>query len=217
MKFRWTLDNVGHTPGVYITQLFGEHKMDYSQFGLVGHNGLDIACPRGTLVKAIADGWIIEQTAKTSGFGLRVCQLIISDKTYVAVYGHFQKFANDDDVMWNFFARNRPVKEGDVIGYADSTGFSSGDHVHLGLYQYTPMGDKLNGGNGYGGAIDPMPFMKINLPKWVGYRKSKQKETILTFPDIDSYNKIMSGEMKLTDIFQFGDYEITLPLDKPMI
>ena len=76
--------------GVYVSQKFGQKwfaqkdmevggiqikKGDdvYKKiFGWNGHNGWDIAAPRGTPIKAMSDGFIIERTDKPTGYGLRL-------------------------------------------------------------------------------------------------------------------------------------------------
>ena len=51
------------------------------------------------------------------------------------------------------------VKQGDTIGLADNTGFSSGTHLHLSLKQTNQNGTTVNYDNGYAGAIDPWPYL----------------------------------------------------------
>ncbi len=66
-----------------------------------------------------------------------------------------------------------PIKRGDLIGFADNTGFSTGDHLHFGLKPIktanggpispedaTDVGNyqNLEQLNGYAGAIDPSPY-----------------------------------------------------------
>lgn len=179
---RQPIDNIGGNPlvynpqtSVYISQKFGQHwyiQQDTyyygklypkgtefnSIFGLKGHNGVDYAAPTGTPYYATCDGWIIEQTKKETGYGYRLC--ILDKKNRVWVYGHSEEFETkvDGQVLeadWNFNNRSYPVREGEKLGYIDSTGFSSGPHLHLGLYEYDDKGNKLNSDNGYGGAIDP--------------------------------------------------------------
>jgi len=143
-----------------IGQPFGANWVDYSQFGFKGHNGFDFPAERGEPIYAVHDGWIIEQAAKDTGFGLRISQRIRADgKHYLVVYGHMLRLENPVDVPWNWTDLSRPVKQGQIIGYVDSTGYSTGDHLHLGLYEYDLFGNKLNNNNGYGGAIDPYPYI----------------------------------------------------------
>lgn len=149
---------------IYISQKFGLNPQIYAQFGLNGHNGIDIAAPKNTPIKAVHSGWIIEQTSKETGYGLRICQRFISDnKNYLLVYGHMDHLELDQDMQWNWNDKSYWVEAGQVIGYVDSTGFSTGHHLHLGLYEYDQNGNKLNSNNGYGGAIDPLPFIKENV------------------------------------------------------
>ncbi len=63
------------------------------------------------------------------------------------------------------------VKIGDLVGYADSTGASTGDHLHFGL-KPVAVGEAQNTwynieqNNGYMGAINPFPYFDpaLNLP-----------------------------------------------------
>ena len=206
---------MGIAQGVFITQYYNQNNLDYSQFGLQFHGGIDIAAPKGTPVKACADGYIIERTDKPTGFGLRVSQAIpMGDKVWVLVYGHFDRFEVNSEILWNFNRKDTFVKEGDVIGYVDSTGFSTGHHLHFGLYEYDLNGNKLNPNNGGGGAIDPLPHMKIRLPKRVKYRKHPEEDILIRFPDLETQKRILELP-EIKEIFQFDDYTYTLPLDKP--
>jgi hypothetical protein len=56
-----------------------------------------------------------------------------------------------------------PIKAGDLLGYADNTGVTSGDHLHFGLKPQAPGEDNglwynVAQNNGYLGAIDPTPY-----------------------------------------------------------
>ncbi len=60
----------------------------------------------------------------------------------------------------------KPVKKGDLLGYADSTGFSSGDHLHFAVKPVAKVGENLftwgplDPNNGYNGCVDPMPYFE---------------------------------------------------------
>lgn len=130
-------------------------------FGWEGHNGIDIAAPKGTPIYASRDGYIVEATEKTGGYGIRVC-LFYEDELknqYLEVYGHLDSFVPLPEIPYDYFYRLQKVKRGEQIGTVDSTGISTGHHLHWGLHRYKD-GVKLNNNNGYGGAIDPMPFVK---------------------------------------------------------
>lgn len=143
---------------IYISQMFGENSSRYAQFGWKGHNGIDIAAPLDTPVLAMHDGWISECTSKDTGYGLRVTQEFESDgKIYDITYGHFHSvpFTN---IPWRHNDRSIPVRAGDVIGYVDSTGFSTGNHLHISLREWD-ANTVINQNNGFGGSIDPFPYI----------------------------------------------------------
>jgi murein DD-endopeptidase MepM/ murein hydrolase activator NlpD len=156
MKLYYPLEGIGTKPGVYITQRFGQNLNDYSQFGMKGHNGIDIAAPLGTPIKAIHDGDIefyTEAQNYGTGYGKNV-RLYFKESgfTYEFVFGHLNAYEGV----------NRFVKRGDVIGYVGTTGFSTGPHLHLG-------GRKLLNGlvveynNGYFGYFDIEPLFKESM------------------------------------------------------
>lgn len=144
MRLQLPLKGIGTVPGVYKTQGFGEHPEVYSQFGINAHNGLDYGAPKGTPVLASHSGELSFVTQST-GYGKHA---FIYDGEFETVYGHFDSFEGV----------NRQVKAGEVIGYVDSTGFSTGHHLHFGVRR------KINGqvqdyNNGYLGYLDPMELL----------------------------------------------------------
>jgi murein DD-endopeptidase MepM/ murein hydrolase activator NlpD len=148
-------------PPASVGQKFGDKWADYSQFDLIAHNGIDFPAPKGTPIYAATDGYIVEQAEKETGYGLRISQRVDEgDKHYLLVYGHLERLANPNSIPYNWKNRKYPVKQGQIIGYVDSTGFSTGHHLHFGVYECDINGKKLNSNNGYQGAIDPMPFIK---------------------------------------------------------
>lgn len=127
-------------------------------FGMVGHNGVDIAAPKGTPIYAAHDGYIVEATTGTS-YGTRVALYFQADgKEWLLIHGHLDNHKPFPIIKWNIKDKAHPVKAGDKIGEVDSTGFSNGHHLHFGLYEYK-NGVKLNNNNGYQGAIDPWQYV----------------------------------------------------------
>lgn len=103
-----------------VTQYWGENPQDYARFGIPGHNGLDIAAPQGTPVKAVADG-IVKFVAQDTDYGLFV-------RIYHPAYG-FHSFVGH--LSQQQVVAGQPVKQGQVIGLVGSTGNSTGAHCHL--------------------------------------------------------------------------------------
>jgi murein DD-endopeptidase MepM/ murein hydrolase activator NlpD len=117
-----------------------------------GHNGIDIPAPRWTPVYAAQSGRVDEvctEEARGLGVGVRTC----------APDGRWYRHR-----YWHFIALDvesgDEVKTGDLLGMVDSTGYSSGDHLHFELKEVDKDGRVLNQDNGYFGAVDPVPFME---------------------------------------------------------
>lgn len=105
------------------------------------HNGLDYAAPRGTEIKAMADG-IVRLKADNfyysgnyvfldHGFGL------------TSVYLH----------MDTVYVKNgQKIVKGDILGEVGTTGRSTGPHLHWGVQWYSSR-------------VDPLSLFKINMDK----------------------------------------------------
>ncbi len=174
-----------------ITQLFGENKLDYSQFGMIGHNGIDISCESRETVLAICNGRITWADKKDSGYGINV--VMETDKifeedgnTYVyeIIYAHLKEIKVEIG-QW--------IKEGQVIALADNTGWSTGTHLHLGIrpWKYiTANSRSAEMKNGYLGYIDPYPFFReIITPKTYELWQELNKKRIPKFEVIPVENR----------------------------
>lgn len=117
-----------------------------------GHNGLDLYATRWQPIYAAQNGMVDEVSTEIErGLGVGIRTKAPDGKWYRHRYWHL--IALDVE-------QGDQIQTGDLIGYADSTGFSSGDHLHFELKEVDINGRVLNQGNGYFGAIDPIPFME---------------------------------------------------------
>lgn len=131
-----------------ISQLFGMNPDMYERFGIKGHDGIDVRTPFNTEIYASHSGNVmyIEKDIN-AGYGV-----VIHDdsKTFKTYYWHFKSWVVE---------KGQHVERGQLIGYADSTGYSTGHHLHWGLKRTDKKGNTLDYNNGYKGAIDPMPYL----------------------------------------------------------
>jgi murein DD-endopeptidase MepM/ murein hydrolase activator NlpD len=86
------------------------------------HEGIDIAVPSGTPIRAAASGTVIftEPEASSGGYGNFTC--IDHGGGLSTCYAHQESFA---------VSAGQQVSQGDVIGYSDCTGHCFGPHVHF--------------------------------------------------------------------------------------
>ena len=84
------------------------------------HKGIDFAAPSGTPIRAAADG-TIDFAGWGGGYGNLI--RIKHWKPYATGYGHMSRIASG-------IRKGTKVRQGDVIGYVGTTGFSTGPHLH---------------------------------------------------------------------------------------
>ena len=134
----------------------------YKALGLKGHNGFDIFAPHGTPVRAAHKGEVV--VAGLDGSNGTIVVLKTLDKFdykdtqvyFKTLYGHLVKEVS--------VLVGDTIEVGQVIGFADNTGFSTGDHLHFGL-KPVEVGEEdwkwwnIEQDNGYNGAIDPTPYI----------------------------------------------------------
>jgi len=70
----------------------------------------------------------------------------------------------------------KPVKLGDLLGYCDSTGASSGDHLHWAMKRCDDEGNTFNTANGYSGAVDFSPWHEPYKDTFVLTHIGEQKQ-----------------------------------------
>lgn len=148
------------------------YKSVYSM--MRGHNGLDLHGWRWQRVHAACDGVVVEvSTDLARGLGVSLLHHE-NGKHYVTRYWHLISM----DVHLG-----DAVKLGQLVGYVDSTGYSSGDHLHFELKETDAKGNTLNVDNGFFGAIDPLPFMYPTFALTASQTITKIREKLALLTD----------------------------------
>jgi murein DD-endopeptidase MepM/ murein hydrolase activator NlpD len=116
-----------------ITDVFG-WRINPIWGGREFHEGIDIGVATGTPVHAAADG-VVTYSGWMTGYGNMVMIYHGSDVT--TLYAHLKSFVAK---------KGDTVKQGQTIAYSDNTGWSTGPHLHFGVY----VGDQ---------AVDPLKYL----------------------------------------------------------
>jgi len=116
-----------------ITDVFG-WRINPIWGGREFHEGIDIAVATGTPVHAAADG-VVTYSGWMTGYGNMVMIYHGSDVT--TLYAHLKSFVAK---------KGDTVKQEQTIAYSDNTGWSTGPHLHFGVY----VGDQ---------AVDPLKYL----------------------------------------------------------
>ena len=126
-----------------ISQGFGKNKQVYSQFGMLGHNGQDIALPVGTSLFAPIDGIVEVNDAGSNAYGLsvRITEEFGTEKRQV-ILAHLSE---------TNLQTGQKILAGQEIGKSGNTGFSTGPHLHWGLRRILSNGNVKDYDNGYFG------------------------------------------------------------------
>jgi murein DD-endopeptidase MepM/ murein hydrolase activator NlpD len=127
-----------------------------------GHGALDLHAKRGDVIYSSQDGWVEEYVAEDRrGLGLGIitdrkhyCNETDSEEHFKIRYWH---------QYVNLVKKGDKVKIGQPIALADTTGYSSGDHLH---YEVKPVKVSKTGkitnilqDNGYYGAVNPESYL----------------------------------------------------------
>lgn len=145
--------------GVYPNACPAGNTKLYPLLGLVGHNGYDFGAWKGEAVHHSAefDGWLKTEIDNQGGIGVDIVSKVpLKECTKGCPAGtiHYIKLRS-----WHLLQvigfDGKEIKFGDMIGLADSTGISSGDHVHWGPKWCDEKGNGIHTDNGYYGAFDP--------------------------------------------------------------
>jgi murein DD-endopeptidase MepM/ murein hydrolase activator NlpD len=131
-----------------VTQGFGINPQWYEQYGLPGHEGIDMRAPMGSPVRAAWDGVVVRNEMHGAyGWSIRIEAEIRGD-IYEFIYAHF---AEQSPLGVDYV-----VTKGQGIGFADSTGNSTGSHLHFSLKK---RGATASGETNYKyDLIDPTQF-----------------------------------------------------------
>jgi len=105
------------------------------------HDGIDIAAPIGTPVVAPREGRVLA-TGYSPSFGrfLR----IIHDDEYVSFFAHLSSIN---------VSIGEDVYQGKKIAYSGNTGWSTGPHLHFGLFRA-------------GQFVDPIHYVDLEIRPW---------------------------------------------------
>lgn len=88
------------------------------------HQGIDIALPIGTPVRAVSNGIFYKgNMGEKTGLGNYV--LIVHNNGFVTYYGHLSETAN--------FANGTKIERRTVVGWSGNTGHSTGPHLHFAI------------------------------------------------------------------------------------
>lgn len=125
---QWPLENVR------ITQYFGNTSFATQNpqiYGNRGHNAIDMAAQTGTKVMA-ARGGVVAGTGNTdltcpnASYGKWV--FIKHDNGLSTLYAHLSSIS---------VTSGQSVEQGEAVGYSGNTGYSTGPHLHFGVYATT--------------------------------------------------------------------------------
>jgi len=151
----------------HISQRWGENAEYYkTNLGMLGHNGVDFACPVGTPVYACHDG-TIQFSGIDSVRSLTVC-IDTPNGLLRTLYCHLSE---------SKVQVGQVVKRGELIALSGNTGsFTTGPHLHLGT---RPLPAKMD--NGWNGAANPFNYFDGTYPNTFVKEEIKLPEHFLNF------------------------------------
>jgi murein DD-endopeptidase MepM/ murein hydrolase activator NlpD len=90
------------------------------------HNGIDVAQPKYTPIRAASAGKVVTVGRPYLAYGDTAVVVIIAHGfNFSTLYGHL------DDLHWPVVSVGQTVSAGQIIAYVGMTGFTTGPHVHF--------------------------------------------------------------------------------------
>ncbi|MFZ2832064.1 MAG: peptidoglycan DD-metalloendopeptidase family protein [Minisyncoccia bacterium] len=139
-----------------ITQNFGKTSSSGRLYASGTHSGTDFSASPGTPVKAMLSGTVIgagdtDVACPGGSYGRWV--LIKHDNGLASIYAHFS--------LIKVF-EGQVVNTGDLIGYSGNTGYSTGPHLHLGVFVADAVRVENLPSKSCGGRVYRMPVAATN-------------------------------------------------------
>ena len=141
----WPLDGV-------LTQSYGYTAYSKKLYTSGFHNGIDIASSYGEPIRAAREGKVLAMgNCGKYAYGRWI--MIEHDNKLTTLYGHMSGYGG--------FKAGDSVKRGDIIGYEGSTGYSTGPHLHFGVYasETVQIQKVWYGTVPIGAHLDPMKYL----------------------------------------------------------
>ena len=90
------------------------------------HNGIDIAAPKYTPIRAASAGKVVTVGRPYLAYGdTAVVVIIAHGSNFSTLYGHL------DDLHWPIVSVGQTVSAGQIIAYVGMTGWTTGPHLHF--------------------------------------------------------------------------------------
>lgn len=135
----------------YVTQWFAINRHIYSQYGLPGHEGIDIRAPDGYELYSVFAGVVYRvEPTEVGAYGIQV-RIVheTPEGTFKSIYAHLKDVA---------IAVGDHVSAGDLLGRADNTGNSYGAHLHLSIKLVGSKSWLSEKSNTHNEMINPVPY-----------------------------------------------------------
>lgn len=129
-----------------ITSLFGARYIR-AQSRVSYHNGVDFGCPRGTVLYASHEGTLEIKDSGSDGYGYHaIITFKNGEDTWKVYYGHM--ITGSSNQYGYVTGKTYDIKAGQPIGQVNTTGSSTGNHLH---YELRRNGNYVN----------PLPYMGL--------------------------------------------------------
>lgn len=142
---------------LYVTQLFGANPQNYDEYGLPGHEGVDIRAYSGTPIYAVAHGRVTWAGDGGGAYGIYV--IVDHGDGWSTAYAHCESV---------LVSAGETVTAGQQIARADNTGNSDGSHLHISLKRAGHTYVDARGVTWPRNYHDPTPYLQPFGAQWPG-------------------------------------------------